>query len=106
MQGSQVYIAKFTPEISLINTRSNYQFWDGSTWNPNLSSAAPLFTWGNRTGVVTMTYIPLLKKYIMVVITPTYSPYVLFDLFCEFCWRVFARSTGVWVSLEFAVIEI
>jgi len=77
MQGSQVYIAKFLPTPSLINNRSNYKFWDGTTWNTNLAEAKPLFTWGNRTGVVTMTYIPLIKKYIMVVSTPTNSPYTV-----------------------------
>merc|ERR1739841_434851 len=32
-------------------------------------------TWNNHTGVTTMTYIPALKKYMIVISTPTFSPY-------------------------------
>ena len=43
----------------------------------DVQQAQPLITWENHTGVVTMTYVPLLNKFLMVVSTPTYSPYTV-----------------------------
>lgn len=43
----------------------------------NVAQARPLFTWNNHTGVVTMTFFPALKKFIMCVSTPTFSPYTI-----------------------------
>lgn len=42
----------------------------------DVSAAAPLVTWNNHTGVVTMTYFSVLKKYIMSISTATYYPYM------------------------------
>ena len=45
----------------------------GVLYSVQVADAAPLFTWENRTGVVTMTYMPSIKKFIMVVSTCTWA---------------------------------
>ena len=40
----------------------------------DVGAAAPLVTWDNHTGVVTMTFFPALKKYIMSISTATHYP--------------------------------
>ncbi|XP_065841942.1 uncharacterized protein [Oscarella lobularis] len=83
MQGDSVYLARGTPDPLQINNASAWEFYSGLgpdgvvIWSPYLHYAAPLFTWKNRTGVTTMTYVPALYKYITCVSTPTYSPYTV-----------------------------
>lgn len=82
MHGSQVYMARTKTEVS-VDTMSDGSHWEffagyktpGNTalWKDDVSDAAPLFTWENRTGVVTMTYMPAIKKYIMCVSTCTWA---------------------------------
>ena len=80
MQGSQVYLARVLPKLEHILNRDSWQFFGGKDsagrdkWAPTVALAQPLYTWENRTGVVTMTYIPAIQKYVMCVGTPTYSP--------------------------------
>ena len=79
MQGSQVYMARGIPTPATINDATQYEFYAGGSgsnaiWSSSIGDAAPLFTWGNRTGVVTLSYHPLLSKYIMVIGTSTFSP--------------------------------
>eukprot|EP01084_Bolivina_argentea_P119227 211423_1 len=76
MQGDQVYIARNIPDINHVNDSNSWEFYSGNNiWSMgDVSKAKPLFTWLNRTGEVTMTYFNVLKKYIMCVSTPTYSP--------------------------------
>ena len=48
---------------------------DSAVWvKGNLSAAVPLITWNNHTGVVTMTYHPTIRKYILVVSTADHYP--------------------------------
>ena len=82
MQGDQVYMARVEPTPSAVGDGASWEFLAGldvhgnAQWvQGNVTDAAPMFTWNNHTGVVTMTYFPSLKKYIMVVSTPTYTPY-------------------------------
>jgi len=81
MHGSQVYMARTTQEVSP-ETMSDGKYWEyfggysGSnhslpTWVPDVADAAPLFTWENKTGVVTLTYVSSLRRFVMVVGTPT-----------------------------------
>jgi len=80
MHGSQVYMSRTKGEVS-VETMGGGEHWEyfagyqqpGNTavWKDDVGDAAPLFTWENRTGVVTMTYMPALKKFIMCVGTPT-----------------------------------
>ena len=56
----------------------SFYFFLQAIWTSgDVSKAQPLFTWDNHTGVVTLTYFPAMKKFIMVVSTPTYSPYTV-----------------------------
>ena len=78
MSGDEVYLARATPDPATINTRGSWEFFaghDGShhpVWvRGNVSAAQPIFTWLNRTGVVTMTYIPAIMRYLVIVSTPT-----------------------------------
>jgi alpha-galactosidase len=80
MQGSLVFLARAPPAPSTLNDASVYEFYAGghgpaATWSSRLADAAPLISWGNRTGVVTLAWHPLLAKFIMVVSTPTESPF-------------------------------
>jgi hypothetical protein len=79
MQGDSVYVARGHATADSINNGSAYEFYAGGTgagavWSNSLADAAPLINWDNHTGVVTMTYVPALGKYIMCVGTPTVSP--------------------------------
>ena len=80
MQGSQVYLARAPPAPATLNDPTVYEFYAGghgpaAAWSGRLQEAAPLVAWGNRTGVTTLSWHPLLRKYIMVVSTPTQSPF-------------------------------
>ena len=82
MHGSQVYMSRTKTEVS-VETMSDGAHWEffagyknpGNTavWKDDVADAAPLFTWENRTGVVTMTYMPAVKKFIMCVSTCTWA---------------------------------
>jgi hypothetical protein len=94
MHGSQVYMSRTKAEVSpeVMASGTNWEFFGGyeedeadstgstsdsgtstAKWVDNVADAAPIFTWENRTGVVTMTYMPAVKKYIMVVSTCTWA---------------------------------
>jgi hypothetical protein len=80
MEGSQVYLARAPPTPQTLNDVTVYEFYSGghgsaATWSSRLADAAPLISWGNRTGVVTLSFHPLLQKFIMVVSTPSNSPF-------------------------------
>lgn len=75
IQGDSVYLARTIgpPVAETINNASSWEFWGGEPggWTPNISSASPLFVWRQKTGVVTASYVPALKKYIVAITTPT-----------------------------------
>ncbi|CAE7214229.1 unnamed protein product [Symbiodinium natans] len=76
MQGAEVYLARVSPSVDSINDLASWEFYGNGSWHPgDVARAAPLVSWGNRTGVTTMTYIPAVKRYIMCVSTPTFSPF-------------------------------
>jgi hypothetical protein len=82
MQGDTVNLARTTgpPDPATINDPASWEFYagghgSGAVWAPTVSGAAPLFTWPQRTGVVTASYAPSLGgKVLMVVSTPHTSP--------------------------------
>lgn len=41
----------------------------------DISAAKPLLTWRNHTGVTTMTWVPAVKKFIVAISTPSFTPY-------------------------------
>lgn len=78
----QVYVARVEPTVEAIGDKENWEFLTSldpsgqAVWaRGNPAKSVPLFTWNNHTGVVTMTYFAPLKKYIVCVSTPTFSPY-------------------------------
>jgi hypothetical protein len=81
-QGDSVYMARTVaaPDPATINDAASWEFYGGggagpaAVWTPNVADAQPLFTWLNHTGVVTMTWVPALQRYLMCVGTPTDSP--------------------------------
>ncbi|CAK0876915.1 unnamed protein product [Prorocentrum cordatum] len=77
MQGSDVYIARVAPTVEAVEDRAQWEFYagDGKWVAGDVQQARPLLSWGNRTGVTTMTYIPAVKRYIMCISTPTFSPF-------------------------------
>jgi len=81
MQASEVYMARVKPTVHDVNDRSRWEFYAGEgkgdhKWaRGDVSKARPLLTWGNTTGVTTMTYLPAVRKYVMVISTPSISPF-------------------------------
>ena len=82
MHGSQVYMSRTKTEVSVeaMSDGSHWEYFAGyespghtAVWKDDVADAAPLFTWENRTGVVTMTYMPALKKFIMCVSTCSWA---------------------------------
>lgn len=83
MQGDEIYLARGVPSPETINNYTMWEFYGGKDeanndiWTGSLAEARPLFEWESRTGVVTMTYVPALNRYIMCVSTPSFSPYTV-----------------------------
>jgi len=82
MQASEVYMARVSPTVAAVEDRSQWQFFAGQNsdgtdkWaSGDVSQAKPILTWANTTGVTTMTYLPAVKKYILCISTPTFSPF-------------------------------
>ena len=77
-EGDQVYLCRVKPSIQNMNNLAAFEFWSGNTlgWvsgvKGGVNYAEPLFTFPNKTGTTTVSYIPALQKYIMVVSTATY----------------------------------
>ena len=81
MQGDSVYLARTTgkPDPDTINDIGSWEFYAGghgadAVWSSSLAEAKPLFIWMQNTGVTTMSFHPALRKYIVVVSTPSVSP--------------------------------
>ncbi|CAJ1405166.1 unnamed protein product [Effrenium voratum] len=76
MQGSEVYMARVRPEIGRVNDKDAWEFFGDGKWHQgDVHLAKPIIKWGNRTGVVTMTYIAAVQRYFVCISTPTYSPF-------------------------------
>lgn len=73
-QGSAIYICRVIITEKHINDASKWEFWDGKDWinfeDKGVSSASPIFEWRDHVGSVSMTYVKILNKYIMVYTTP------------------------------------
>jgi hypothetical protein len=83
MLGDQIYMARVTPTVAAVNDVSQWEFYaggghgDAARWvRGNISAAEPLLDWTNHTGVVTMSYLAGLRKYIMVVSTASVYPFM------------------------------
>jgi hypothetical protein len=81
MSGDDVYLARTAaaPDPATVNNLASWEFFTGrdtvsgeALWVAgNVTAAKPLFTWLNRTGVVTVTYVAAIQRYLMCVSTPT-----------------------------------
>lgn len=66
-----VFMARVTPSIENMNDSSKYEYFcglenDGSSkWTKNFAEIKPIFEWNNHCGIVTMTYVKPLGKYLM-----------------------------------------
>jgi len=71
--GDHIYLLRVKPSIETINDSSKYEFYGGKdkngnpVWTSNFKEIKPLLEWNNNMGCVTVTYNPVLKKYIMCV---------------------------------------
>lgn len=71
--GDQVYLARVTPSPENINDVKKYEFFAGHdgqgkpVWTSDFSRIRPMLDWNNNMGCATVTYDPLLKKYLMCV---------------------------------------
>jgi len=80
MLGDEIYLARVTPQADVIADRSQWEFYAGghgssATWvKGDVNKARPLVTWEHHTGVVTMTYMPAIAKYILVISTASFWP--------------------------------
>jgi len=71
--GDQVYLLRVTPSPETMNDPSAYEFYGGRdvagrpVWTGNFGRIKPLLEWNDHMGIVTATYVPPLKKYILCV---------------------------------------
>jgi hypothetical protein len=69
----QVYLLRVTPGLDTMNNPKAYEFYAGRdandqpVWSGDFKQIKPLLEWNGRMGVVTVTYMPLLKTYLMCV---------------------------------------
>jgi hypothetical protein len=69
--GDHIYLVRVSPSIENINDVSKYEFYGGASsdgkpiWTSDLTAIRPLLEWTYRTGPVTATYNPVLKKYFL-----------------------------------------
>ena len=56
MQGSEVFMARVKPQIEVVNEKSAWEFFGRGAWHRgDVHLAEPIISWGNRTGVTTMS---------------------------------------------------
>jgi hypothetical protein len=74
-EGDQVYLARVRLSIETMHDLNQFEFWNGMEYIPGkdgVDKAQALFTFPNKTGTATASYVPALKKYLMVVSTATH----------------------------------
>jgi hypothetical protein len=74
-EGDQVYLCRVRASIQSVNDANQFEFWNGIEYirgKDGVDKAQPLFTYPNKTGTATASYVPALKKYLMVVSTASY----------------------------------
>jgi hypothetical protein len=74
-EGDQVYLCRIRASIQSVNDANQFEFWNGIEYirgKDGVDKAQALFTFPNKTGTATASYVPALKKYLMVVSTASY----------------------------------
>ncbi len=78
MMGSETYLArtKVEPTPAVMDDGASWEFYAGAKgkWVDTVQDATPIWSWPNRTGSTTVTYIAPLKKFVMVVDAPGVKP--------------------------------
>lgn len=77
-QADALYMARVVLTVSSVNEAEEWEFWcgDDSGWvvgavvGGGVECAAALLVWPNRTGSVSMTYVPSLDRYLTIYTTP------------------------------------
>ena len=64
-KGDAIYLCRVAAEIKSVTDAKAYEFWNGSGWSKQLAGSRPILAWKNRLGSESMTYIPGLRKYIL-----------------------------------------
>lgn len=71
--GDQIYLIRVTPHPDKINDPEAYEFFAGydnegqALWTDDFDQIKPMLEWNNNMGCVTVTYNPVLRKYLMCV---------------------------------------
>jgi hypothetical protein len=71
--GDQIYLLRVTPSPENINDASKWEFYAGKDnqgnplWTNDFKQIRPLLEWNNNMGCVTVTYNPVLNRYLMCV---------------------------------------
>lgn len=71
--GDQVYLLRVKPSPETMNDPSAWEFYGGkddkgnAVWTTEFQKIKPLLDWNDHMGIVTATYVPGLKRYIMCV---------------------------------------
>ena len=102
MLGDEVYIARVYPTTLNINNKDQWEFYSGpdSGWiKGNVSAATPILKWDRNMGVVTMSYHPTIKKYIICISTATYYPSMTSDFTTYFLES--SSITGDWSLFQY-----
>ncbi len=71
----QIYLCRVRASIQNMNDSNQFEFWNGTDYirgKDGIDKAQTLFTFPNKTGTVTASYVPALKKYLMVISTASY----------------------------------
>ena len=104
--GDQVYLLRVIPSIETINDPKAYEFYAGQdaqgqpVWTREFAQMKPLLEWNRNMGIVTATYVPGLKKFLMCVTdghgpnASTYGPYHTYILES-------AALTGPWKRVTY-----
>ena len=74
MLGDEVYMARVLPSKEHINNAASWQFWNNASWVSGVQNAQPVVRWDRNMGVVTASYHPAIKKFILCISTATTYP--------------------------------
>ena len=75
-EADAVYLARVQLSPATVNDAREWQFWAGEErgWvqgtEKGVEAAQPLFSWPNHTGSVSMSYVPALRRYLIVFTAP------------------------------------
>jgi len=70
LNGDQLFLFRIQPSPENINDPKKYEFYCGNdennnpVWSNNLKNIKPIINWNDRCGLTSVTYHPVLKKYI------------------------------------------